>query len=64
MATEQATERLNVRIQPSEVEMLRQLSEVSGLTMSTYVRQLIRREHARQFGRPAPKRATKRGRRQ
>jgi predicted DNA-binding protein len=58
MVREQLTKGLNLRISPTEMEMLDALSEATGLPKGAIVRQLIRKEHAQVIG-EAP-RATKR----
>jgi hypothetical protein len=58
MAKEAQTERLGLRVAPSELKMLEALSEGAGLSMSNVIRQLVRREYAEKFGelpRPARK---------
>ena len=47
---ERQSERLGLRISPSEADMLRWLSETTGLSMSDVVRQLIRRTYSERFG--------------
>lgn len=42
--------RINFQASEAEQEMLRQLAEREGVSMSDYVRQLIRRAHAATFG--------------
>lgn len=37
--------RLNVRFTPTEVDMIRTLSEETGLSMADIVRQAVRKEH-------------------
>ncbi len=46
---EPRSERLNLRASPTEVRMLEELSEASGLAMSDIVRQLVRQEHEAMF---------------
>lgn len=55
MVKEQQTERMNLRLTPSEVEMVQALSEATGLTMTNVIRQAVRREYAERFGPAAPK---------
>jgi len=60
MVKEQQTERLGLRLTPSEIEMLERLTEVTGLSMSNVIRQAIRREYSDRFGalpsaKPKPK---------
>lgn len=54
MVKEQQSERLGVRVTPTEVQMLGELSELTGLGMTDVIRQAIRREYAEKFGRPLP----------
>ena len=62
MVREQLTKVVNLRISPTEFEMLERLSEDTGLPMSAVVRQLVRKEFAANHGddalkpRPKPKR--------
>ncbi|MDQ2643790.1 MAG: ribbon-helix-helix protein, CopG family [Myxococcota bacterium] len=61
MVREQQTERIGLRVTPSEAKMLADLAEATGLSMSDVVRQCVRREHAERFGaqpptKPKPKR--------
>jgi hypothetical protein len=53
---ERQTERIAVRLTPTEAKMLAELSERTGLNLTDMVRQAIRREHAERFGEPAAKR--------
>jgi hypothetical protein len=50
MPKEQQTERLGLRITKSEVRMLEELAEATGLSMSDVVRMAIRREHKQRVG--------------
>lgn len=50
MSPEQKSESFLIRMGPTEVRMLQELSDKSGLTRSDVVRQLIRREHATVLG--------------
>src|SRR6186713_2142093 len=50
MVKEAQSERLGLRITPSEVGMLEELSETTGLSMSDVVRMAIRREHKQRVG--------------
>ncbi len=50
MSPEQKSESFLLRMGPTEVQMLQELSDKSGLTRSDVVRQLIRREHAAVLG--------------
>jgi hypothetical protein len=54
MVKEQQTERLGVRVTPTEVQMLAELSELTGLGMTDVIRQAVRREYSEKFGRPLP----------
>lgn len=57
MVKERQTERTAMRFTPSEVQMLEELSELTGLTKTDVVRQAIRREYAERIGAPSkPKR--------
>ena len=47
MIREPLTERLNLRLAESELEVLRTMSKETGLTMSDVIRQLIRAEAKR-----------------
>ncbi len=57
---ERQTERVALRITPTEASMLEDLKERSGLNATDYLRMLIRAEHARTFGEPPAKPRTKR----
>jgi hypothetical protein len=46
MAPEQKTESLLVRMGESELRMLRELADHTGLSMADVIRQLVRREHS------------------
>jgi predicted DNA-binding protein len=60
MAPEQKSKKLLIRFAPTELQMLIQLSERTGLTKADVVRQLIRREHSDTIGvAPKPKRKPK-----
>ena len=50
MVREQLTEVLNLRIAPSELDMLDRLSTDSGLPRAAILRQLLRREYATKYG--------------
>ena len=64
MVREQLTKVVNLRISPSEFQMLEQLSEDTGLPMSAVVRQLVRKEHAAKYGEtPEPSRAKRKPKR-
>jgi predicted DNA binding CopG/RHH family protein len=54
MVREPATERLDIRIAPAELAMLRKLADATGLPVSTYLRQTIRRAYAEAFGNKKP----------
>jgi hypothetical protein len=60
MVKEQQTERIGVRVTPTEVQMLAELCEITGLGMTDVIRQAIRREYAEKFGRPFPIKKRKR----
>ena len=51
MTKEEKSERMAVRLSPSEAAMLHELAEADGEAGSTVVRQLIRRAHEERFGR-------------
>jgi uncharacterized protein (DUF1778 family) len=57
MGKEQQTERVGLRLTPSEVRMLAAVSEATGQTMTNVVRQAIRREYSERFGKPLTPRA-------
>jgi tRNA A37 threonylcarbamoyladenosine dehydratase len=50
MVREQLTKVLNMRISPTEFEMLEKLSETEGLPMAAIIRQLVRKEFAAKHG--------------
>ena len=50
MVKEKQTERIGLRVTPSEARMLAELSEKIGLSMSDVLRLAIRREYAEHFG--------------
>lgn len=50
MPKEPQTERLNLRVTKSEVQMLAELAEATGLSMSDVMRMAIRREHKQRVG--------------
>jgi hypothetical protein len=50
MVKEERTERLAVRMAPSEAAMLDALAEEAGLSQSDIIRLLVRREYAEKFG--------------
>jgi hypothetical protein len=50
MVREQLTEVLNLRIAPSELEMLERLSTDSGLPKAAILRQLVRKEYSARYG--------------
>jgi hypothetical protein len=60
MVQEKLNKGLNLRISPSEMTMLDELSDAIGLPKGAIVRQLIRREHAAKFGEKPLKRRAKR----
>jgi len=47
---------LTVRVSDEELEMLQQLAEREGVTVSDYVRLRIRKDHREVFGEGKPKR--------
>jgi len=55
MAPDAKTETFIIRLSPSEVQMLVELSDKSGESRANVVRQLIRREHASAIGAKAVK---------
>jgi hypothetical protein len=57
MVREQLTKVLNIRIAPSEFDMLEKLSEESGLPMAAILRQLVRQEFEAKHGDEPVKRA-------
>lgn len=59
MVKEQQTERIGIRVTPSEVRMLAELSEITGFGATDVIRQLVRREYAERFGRPLPTKRTR-----
>ena len=50
MAPLERTKRINLHATEAEQEMLRELAERDGVSMSDYIRQHIRRSHAEVFG--------------
>jgi hypothetical protein len=50
MVREQLTEVLNLRIAPTELEMLDRLSTDSGMPKAAILRQLVRNEYAAHYG--------------
>jgi hypothetical protein len=50
MVKEPQTERIGIRVTPSEVKMLDALSESMGLSVANVIRQAIRREYAERIG--------------
>ena len=54
MTKEDKTERLAFRMAPSEVTMLRELSEAEGESDAVVVRRLIREAHAQRLGDKKP----------
>ena len=61
MAPLNRDKRINLHATADEQEMLRKLADRDGVSMSDYVRQLIRRTHAEVFGeQPAKPKARKR----
>jgi hypothetical protein len=55
MKNEDKTERLAFRMAPRDLEMLQELSAAEGESVSTVLRQLIRRGHAEKFGERRPR---------
>ena len=55
MSIDPKTERVNLRVSPTEAMMLRELAEADGLAQSDVVRLLVRRSHADRFGAQKPK---------
>ena len=55
MASEERTERVALRMAPTEATMLRELAEEDGLSISDILRQLVRREYAARHGKRKPK---------
>lgn len=55
MVSEERTERVALRMTPTEAAMLRGLSDDDGLSLSDVIRQLIRREWASRHGAKKPK---------
>ena len=53
------TRALNVRMLESEAEMLAELAEHEGVSISEWVRNVIRREHVLLGARTSPKRKSK-----
>ena len=54
------SERLELRLSPTEQTMLRQLAEDAGVSAADILRTLMRAEHRRRFGRVAtPSKKTK-----
>jgi len=50
MVAEPRTERIEIRVAASELEMLRELAEAEGLSQADILRQCIRQRHAAKFG--------------
>ena len=55
MVTEERTERIALRASPTEVAMLRQLSDEEGVSVSDYIRLAVRRAYAEKHGTKKPK---------
>jgi len=49
---ERQTQRAAMRLTLTEMRMLAELSQLTGMTKTTIVRQAIRREHAERLGEP------------
>ena len=47
---ERQTERIAIRLTPTESKMLQELSDLTGLNLTDFLRQAIRKEHAERFG--------------
>ena len=58
-AKEGKSERVAIRMSPTEAAMLHELAEAEGEAASTVVRRLIRRAHAERFGTAATKKGSK-----
>lgn len=54
MAPEQRSERITVRVAPTERQMLDELAEADGLDLSDVIRLLTRKAYAERFGRQKP----------
>jgi hypothetical protein len=54
MATNERTQRFEIRIAPQEIDMLRTLAEADGLSSADIIRTLIRRTYAERFGDKKP----------
>ena len=50
MASEERSERVTVRLAPSEVEMLRALADLDGVSVADALRMAVRRVHAERVG--------------
>ena len=61
MAPEERTERITVRVAPSEMRMLQELAELTGLSAADIVRLGIRQQHGEKCGSlpKAPKQSRK-----
>jgi hypothetical protein len=59
MVKELQSARIAIRFTPTEAEMLSELSEATGMSMTDVVRQAIRREYAEKVGAPTQARTTK-----
>jgi hypothetical protein len=59
MVAEPRNLRLEIRIAPSEAEMLRELAEAEGLSQADVLRQCIRSRHAARFGEKLSKKKSK-----
>lgn len=60
IVVERQTERIAVRLTPTEARMLDELSGKTGLNKTDMIRQAIRREHAERIGESPPPRRPKR----
>ena len=50
MVERRRTRVLNVRLQEAEVEMLSELAELEGMSVSEWIRTIIRQKHTLAFG--------------
>lgn len=61
MVAERQTERVAIRLTPTEATMLEELTEKTGLNKTDFLRQAIRREYADRIGeRPATRKPKRR----
>ncbi len=59
MAREPKTGRVDLRMAPSEVEMLDELADADGISRADVIRLLVRREHAVRFPKATTKKTPK-----